>query len=215
MEVKFFVYGNNPQPSSDQWRVELAKYGLLCEFTPGFDPKGESGFVDVKLKVNFTTTQIAQQYLTDPLWVGFHYGQMDYLWTDQFEPHTLNILPEPIRSYILNTKRVVMFSTNEWQDVANLRVLHYAAATFALLTDGIFQGLKSVTEEPIWLFGNEALQFVEEEISYYESLKAHKEKGLWNFTKFGSWEPIIAKRSWRLGNWEPDKNYPGLQSIPF
>lgn len=215
MDVKFFVNGTVEIPTIANWIISLSSLGLDCEFTPFFEPAKENGFLNAKVIVKPGIIPKFESLSGSPLLVGFNYNALNYRWHDQYELDRLNKFPYEIRTKILNTKRIFSFSIEYGQSLVDLMVLFYSAATFAMLSNGIFQGENIRTHEAVSLTGSDSIPFVINEMNCIlnsRNIKADFQK---KCTQFDNWDKIISNREKNLFPWIPEEYYIESNQIPF
>jgi hypothetical protein len=181
-----FVYAPGlPADLISQWQQQLARHGLICHFPPGFQfsPWADS-YVPVRVQVTPGAFPLAGRYGTHPLLAEFELevapSTSEYF--AEWKATTLQDIPPTTRPYLERAIQCLYFRTGAGRTPLDLRLQYFAAATLAVITDGVIHDL----EEGEYFVGEAALVHAAYMANAYETARtANPEE--WQLPLFSDW----------------------------
>jgi hypothetical protein len=169
-----------PEDFVSRWKESLANYGLHCEFPPGLSlGEWRGGYLPVKLDVDPNAFPSAGRYGAQSLLAGF---ELDLSGTasgwEALE------LPARLSERMRQVEREFFLETHLGRTVADLRLQCFAAATLAIITDGVlYDG-----QQGVYYFGEEGIEAAAREAGEYENNLSEEDE--WENLVFPGWEAL-------------------------
>lgn len=169
-----------PQNLNALWVEALAKAGLHCELPPWFDAAAwADNFLAIKVEVDPAKVPTVAQHGVGPWVAGIELDISDY--DPVREP--VSWAPPEFQERLRRMRRRFAFCTHMGRSALDLRLQCFAAATLAVLADGVVVDPQSGQ----CLAGKDALTNAAREVAEFED---GAEPEVWQLTPFPGWDEL-------------------------
>jgi hypothetical protein len=191
MSFDLFVYAP-PLPANliPLWEAALARYWLICSFYPGFHPiTTHDSFVPIQVRVVPDAFPLADRYGAASL-----YAELEVYCEDvageyfaEWRARAFQYAPATLHPYLEQAACCLYFRTAAGRTLIEFRLQYFAAATLAILTNGLVDD----PQTGCYLVGADAIQKATAEADTYE---ARADPDDWQLPLFTGWPspPITA-----------------------
>lgn len=184
MSFDLFVYVPNlPDNLVPLWEAQLANHGLICSFCPGFHPRTTiDSFISVRVQVVPGAFASAAHYGVAPLYTELELDYQDASgeYFPEWQAAALRYAPTSLHSYLEQASCCLYFRTAAGRTLIEFRLQYFAAATLAILTNGLVEDPQTGP----FLVGADAIQNATVEADGYEARAAPED---WQLPLFNGW----------------------------
>jgi hypothetical protein len=184
MSFDLFVYVPTlPDDLIPLWEAQLAHHGLICSFYPGFHPTTTpDNFIPVRVQVVPGAFPQADRYGTAPLYTELEldYEDASGEYFPEWQASALRYAPANLHSYLEQASCCLYFRTAAGRTLIEFRLQYFAAATLAVLTNGLVDDPQAGQ----YLVGADAIQKATVEADAYE---ARADRDDWQLPVFNGW----------------------------
>lgn len=169
----------------DLWRNELLTYGLICEFHPDFDFLTHEGTLQARMKV-LPGNLRGYSGFEDK----FFNVVCDIRGITNVKGVELIQERAEINSNFLRVKEDwhwITFEMLSCSDLPSIRFTYFAAATLAIISNGVLSIWDDRAQKSLWYSGTEAIQLCKERLWKLEMKHLRHWKKYWEFVEFTEW----------------------------